>query len=182
MKMHGFYSIELCRWHNPLWWRLLWRWLWECLCWWGCSSCSSGPAGAGWTQQLMILKNWGWPYLPMWFHYTCGIISGGNSKASQATQHLLRQSSNPLQTKLQTVQLYSWLGVVNILVSYILSFTKLYCWTIYLFVAGHSTTFEECHTCALIAEGSSMAYSDNTCPQCGSDTTHLTDSSINHYA
>ena len=26
-----------------------------------------------------------------------------------------------------------------------------------------------------------MAYSDNTCPQCGSDTTHLTDSSINHY-
>ena len=32
-----------------------------------------------------------------------------------------------------------------------------------------------CTTCALIAEGSSMAYSDHTCPQCGADTYHLTD-------
>ena len=32
-----------------------------------------------------------------------------------------------------------------------------------------------CTTCSLIAEGSSMAYSDHTCPQCGADTYHLTD-------
>ena len=44
------------------------------------------------------------------------------------------------------------------------------------------STYMDCHTCALIMEGSSMAYSDNTCPQCGRDTSHLTDLSINHFA
>jgi len=39
----------------------------------------------------------------------------------------------------------------------------------------------ECPTCSLIAEGSSMAYSDNTCPQCGADTSCLMDFSINPY-
>lgn len=36
--------------------------------------------------------------------------------------------------------------------------------------------YVDCPTCALIAEGSSMAYHDNSCPQCGEDTSHLTDS------
>jgi len=38
---------------------------------------------------------------------------------------------------------------------------------------------EECGTCALIAEGSTMPYSDNTCPQCGADTTQLTEGEQN---
>ena len=38
-----------------------------------------------------------------------------------------------------------------------------------------------CPTCSLIAEGSSMAYHDDSCPQCGEDTSHLTDTSINRY-
>ena len=35
--------------------------------------------------------------------------------------------------------------------------------------------YEQCPTCALIAEGSSMSYSDNTCPQvvrCNGDNTN----------
>ena len=39
----------------------------------------------------------------------------------------------------------------------------------------HSYDITSCTTCELIAEGSSMAYSDHTCPQCGADTYHLTD-------
>ena len=38
-----------------------------------------------------------------------------------------------------------------------------------------SYDLSSCTTCELIAEGSSMAYSDHTCPQCGADTYHLTD-------
>ena len=37
------------------------------------------------------------------------------------------------------------------------------------------TSCSTCTTCSLIAEGSSMAYSDDTCPQCGASTAHLTD-------
>ena len=32
---------------------------------------------------------------------------------------------------------------------------------------------EECSTCTQIEEGSTMPYSDNRCPQCGKDVTHL---------
>lgn len=33
--------------------------------------------------------------------------------------------------------------------------------------------FQECSTCIQIEEGSTMPYSDNRCPQCGKDVSHL---------
>jgi len=33
--------------------------------------------------------------------------------------------------------------------------------------------FQECSTCTQIEEGSTMPYSDNRCPQCGKDVSHL---------
>ena len=44
------------------------------------------------------------------------------------------------------------------------------------FVSGPLTLASlECSTCVQIAEGSTMAYSDNTCPQCGKDVSLLTE-------
>ena len=45
--------------------------------------------------------------------------------------------------------------------------------SVYPLIAGRLSP-QECSTCVQIEEGSTMPYSDITCPQCGKDTSHLT--------
>ena len=39
--------------------------------------------------------------------------------------------------------------------------------------SGQGVCINECLTCSLIQMGSSLAYGDNSCPQCGASTTKV---------